>query len=474
MGARYPIVVLVLVGLACLLAGAQQAPGSSNGSNKPKQEPQIYFDVGPLKMAVTYKENKFNDKLKLSKSVVNYFLTDEQNPFYKHLMKATHREDLVRCENFLKEQPEMESLIDCKPLESHVLDAKMPADQPVASKYVKRTLLSHKTKLDFFSSMLNLEFAPRQDYQLYPFEEDFTHQSIKRILHENNMTQGLGFGPLSVTSGHFVVANMSDRFHCTASLFISVNLTKPIAEREPGDNYPEYFHNRSLTGLKFFENGGFVSLQDASCGVPTLPGPKLNMDFTLIYRQQFPYLTCSHSIRTKPIDKLWTYDGSITQSRDPSSSSGEAYNTSVQIQSSSAIVTGFNFNLAQNFTNTDFTTGNESMLLIHPILSAVVRGEWSPDTLLKSVALFFRQSFEPTLLNGGGAALFNDPKVMLIYSNKPQEKYVTMTMTIDRTLFDNYKNAFDQMVDDSFVERDTLTTPSPEEDYELVFEHEEL
>jgi hypothetical protein len=152
-------------------------------------------------------------------------------------------------------------------------------------------------------------------------------------------------------------------------------------------------------------------------------------------------------IETKPVSDWWSYNATIGQTRDESSSSAshEAYTTKVSIKSRSYTQLGLNFVLNQTFTNKDFSTGDELMTLVHPSLTAIVSSNWTSNSFLKTVM------FHPDPASATDKEEFMDNKVVVSFRDQPGDEHVSMTVLISREIFNDYKALFNRSVEDSFV-----------------------
>lgn len=421
--------VLILAALVKICEPLEQQGGSAG--------PQILWDIGPVKIGAAYKETKLEDRLKLNKMEMNFFLSNSRTPSQKHLGTIAQREDLIRCKNFLPLTPEMESLVDCKPIEEQALGVSATTKQDETTKnYVKRTTLSIEGKLDFLPFLEDVE--SRGEVQFYPLKTDFTEQSIKRILKRHDMERGLGFGPYSSTWGFFVRVNLTESgsfevpfpTECTANMFISINQTQPITtdgSEDTADQQPELWrsYEHMLNGFK--RNGGFVSVQEAFCETLS-PGIEFESDFTFIHRKQFPYLTLVHNLTATPASEIWNCAAWINQTKLVGETDDEAYTTESRFVLRSSLSTNLNLILSHNVTNLNSSTGSDRTILAHPYISGFNRGSWSVGENQRVVKPFSLTDFE----NEDG------PENTVIYNDDATRPFISLSFVVDRKMFHEF------------------------------------
>ena len=407
-------------------ARAQQATRGSADDLDWLDQYQLEYDLSPFgKMAIHYKGNhKISYNIKLSKILLDYHLANRAGVNGKHYGRVALREDLIYCKNFLPDRPEMESLIDCKPpLEARDIDEALST-----KKFVKRLSVIIKSKS---ISKLYLGLDSSFDElvtHFYPYEMDFVQQNLNQILHDGNITNQneLDFGPYSFTSGYLVTFNTKRHIKCGGNLFYTVNLTEPIPDLEPDDRFPELLHKLDHILMAIINHGGIVSLKDFSCKIDDTM-ISVQTDFTIIYRQKFPYVTCEHHIKTSPLSSLWTYDGYIRQYKNQSSPSSEAYKTEINIVSKSWLMPQLDFVLSQKFTNEDFRTGSENMVLINPKLIVGVTGNWTINSMFKTLSIYMghKKIEQPSL---------NNLQMALVYEDHPVNEFIKLSLLINRNI----------------------------------------
>lgn len=131
----------------------------------------------------------------------------------------------------------------------------------------------------------------------------------------------------------------------------------------------------------------YVGLENFKLHLPDIiPGQTINVNFTLVKRQEFPYFTLRLIAKSSPNTDIVDYESFMGQIQEENREKPESYATIAQINSRSSFFDFMNFNLNQNFDNLDFKTGTEKMMLVlMQKLLLLVEGKWKGDTLTKSL-----------------------------------------------------------------------------------------
>lgn len=416
---------LLIVGAICVAIcsskSSQDSPSESSTqpcNSKQQTKTRESFDFGIFTIDSSYNRTNCLDKLRLSKF---YFKTDFKIYNSTFLStKLSQVDELLKCDNLTVRREKL-PLIDCKPLEAHLMDRIYEGviDQPTSvADYVKRSSLRFVNK---YIKVILGHITTRVDVHLYPLKKDVIHQNIASILAENKI--GSGFSSNLFDVGYHFETNVTVRrgnsalpIKCTGNVIISLNTTNNIWSY---DDWQEFISEEG------YDNGILISFKDVTC----FPGyvneiTTLSSNFTIIWRPVFPYITVNHSITSQ----LWDYQGYITQTRLPNDPVG-AYSTVIHIKSDS-ILDILNFELDQVFEISDSKTGFETMILQNTFMQIFVNAEWTIDSFVKSLKL--------VRLDSTNSNLSMKPELFVSYEDKPDDEYVNITIKLDKNFFKSH------------------------------------
>jgi len=434
----------------------------------------VYDILGLLKLRATYNESKYNDRLRLNKAYVKYVFTsdvltrrDSGEPVPLVVMKTWHATELRRCDKPLGfMQPDAEALVECLPLETHLqqedagcANPSTVEDDPRSSSslsqsvpYVKRRIVRNKVKQFTFSEGYQ---KTRNDLLLYPLKSQVVEATIDQVARENNLPNGLGFSKNQINMGHYFEFNTSNPGNeatpvtCYGKMFLSVNASKPYSHIP--DGIPDFYdHFGHIVAQSL--NGFMIHLKDVTCAryedpsdnLPLDPlkfvsdaiGYKFRMDneFTLIRRSEFPYWTCKHVCKVPKLMgvEILDYLGTIVQTKDDPNAS--AYNTTISIQSDSEWHRWAKYRLEQSFFNDGTGGGFEEMILSHAYLAAIVKGDWSLESFSKKLKLFHMDRANYELVREFGTNKLT-PAAEVSYRNKQDETFVTFQFKFQKNFF---------------------------------------
>lgn len=441
--------------------GNQKAPKGNTDSDG--RQPSEHHDYGLFSIDYYYNETKFKEKLRVSKSffkmVVNEKFISSGSPISQ--MKISHLDELLRCNNLTWESSGVEHSIDCKPLGEQILGEPLFADEykskPATDKYVKRSSVRVKHKMPFIDDSLKGRMT-RRDYLFYPLRQDVIQQNIQTLMTNNDFNDGLGFGANEEQLGFYFEFD-SDRHirnvglqsfdwlqflsaKCSGYLIMSINGSSidNLADSSSSfpENYPQFARELDRIFADAMDNGFLLSFRDVKCGFPDSMLPiSVHQDFTLIKRNKFPYITCNHNMGLEPMGSLWKYEAFVKQTRQPTDfNKPDTYNTTISITSLSSILDMLKFKLDQTFAYQDNHKGHEVMTLVHPYMSALVQGEWSIDSLVKSLKLFMMDAETNDFSISDGSI---KPFTVVSYDNTPDSDYVKYTLKVLKKSFDSGK-----------------------------------
>lgn len=347
-------------------------------------DPDNNIDIGSyLSLTNTYNETKMRNKLRLSKAYLKSTLNlnlGVKVPLYQQ--KFSNIEELIRCDQLKTSRPEFEHLIDCKPIEAHILDDTFRSTgvdkTSEFDKFVRRSSFRAKTSPKIFGK------PSRQDILLYPLQKETVDKDIAKRGEECNVTDksffannlNLGFYfDLKWNTGNINFLN------CTGRTYLSINRTK-VMVRKPDEAYPEFLDELQYFKDQAKENGYLFNLQDVECG----SNLKLLMNFTIVQRKQFPYLALRHKVETIP-HLAYRLTSSVDQVLHSEFGNPLHYNTTVDIKSFSVLAEFLRFNLEQVFINKGPSVGGEFMTMAWDQSGIGVRGEYNETDFFKKAFL---------------------------------------------------------------------------------------
>lgn len=393
------LAVLLCASNALIILAQDSNKDDQRAFNKPATKkqgklPRWSFDAGPFKMESFFQEHKLEDRLRLSKSYIktNLYLrnglfgkkTTSGDPFIS--IKYSRYEELINCQNLTTlVDPEKEPLIDCRRLEDHTEDETFvsPVVDLSITQYVRRSSF----RLKQTGTMTGRQ--DRHDLLIYPLKREVVLANIKSYVAENNLGTMPLFKPF-IDRGyhvHFDIGSSNSPLviTCIGDVYLSINRTKPGYVRQVDDPYPEYLDAIEFLFSQARENGYLFSLQGFKCKASDLLSHlgTLDIDFTIMQKQKFPYLFVRHKMITSPLSIFLDYDAKVEQIREKATSKPESYNTKVSINSSSALIPVMNFKLQQSIDNEDFMTGSEHATLINQNIPIIVASMWNENMFFK-------------------------------------------------------------------------------------------
>lgn len=358
--------------LACCIATSP----SYQESSSPSKTPRFRLDYGTFSFDVFFNETNTRSRLRLSKSyfkvLANANLPSLENPLGGY--RVTNIEELVSCDNLTLVKPEYESLIDCKPLDQHLLDQTHRDRLETAgpNRFVRRFVIKNKNKFAVLAQK-NLAFV-------YPLREDVIQENIKSIVAESNVSQ-LNFVKPGWDLGYYFENQLNQytdyESRCTGEFYWVVNRTSIFTPLKSPE-IPDFIQAINYLAGEARDNGYLLSLKNLSCGSDL----EFVMNFTICQKMEFPYLTVRHTMRLEPYQHLFNYDANVTQYRDPETTDVFKYNTSIAIKSKS-ILDLLTFKLDQDFTNENMMKGFEHMLMTSSWGLVIVQGSWAAGELKK-------------------------------------------------------------------------------------------
>lgn len=417
-------------------------------SRDPKKDPDMKIDFGPFaSLNVYYNQTKEDNQIRLSKSYLDMELISRLQSDKLVVVKHSRFDDLKPCDSLDLIAPENLGLFDCKPASAHIVEKsypEVPSSKYPQGNYVRLSSTRNKWK--------QFGFSGKRDILLYPLRQSVIDERVKSIVASNDL-ESLNFSPRSLSLGYYFEGSIgpprSDNpIVCAGKIFISVNRTQILA-LSSDDEYPDEISELAFLGEQGLLNGILVSVQDMNCHKPSSNILKfsLDLDFTIISRLQFPYLTVSASIASRPIKQLFQFDAKLNQVQNPITPSLHSYNTSIAIHGSSYLIQGFNFDLDQIWVNEDKNTGWEKMTFRHPYAPIVVDAIWNATNHIKTGRFFdsMIEDIEKTVDKITEA-------VKIHYTNDQSKDHVTLNLDVRRDYlpllnwpFDFISGAIDNM-----------------------------
>lgn len=433
------LLICCFVLATCGPTWAQELNTDNDLDDDPDEVPpfQRRFSFGPLKLDLTHNCTKSRDKLKWGKSYHKIVLTNQWAPYSPlAFMKISLREELIRCQTIKLKRPEMNSMIDCQALDTQVLETETEkrTSAKVNEQYVKRATIKFKGQFVY------REFGKSvRAFTLYPLQADHVSAKIDYILSANNVTSASAYSPSARKLGYYfetLIETTSSLITCNGGVYALVDQDKPESlAMDLQSIFMMDFPNYILQAEK---NGGLLSMDGSSCflddPISFLP-LSVDMDFTMIYKLEFPYLTLNHNIITHPFAALWSYQAFVEQTRHPTEPN--SYITNIAIDSTYGLMTPFAYRLRETVEVKDGFSGTErTIYTVNNGFAAIINANWTIDSYMKESLLYLESRkglFEPDESE--------KPWMVFGYENNPDDEYVNVRLRFRKKTLPNISHS---------------------------------
>lgn len=362
------------------------------------ESPEGSYRIGSLfSIDSSHNETKTENKLRLRKGYVKKTLL--LNGFGAKIpvaeFKASGVDELLPCK-------ELNAGIqfNCKPIAAHVINNTVRLDSITSEfdQYVRRG--SYRLKMKYFYRSFDLGLG--EELLLYPLQEEFTLNEILSRGKECDIDD-IEFFKNNLNFGHYFEYKISKTdkttlLKCNGYSFLSVNKTQLYERNSHNDNYPEFADQIEYLLTQARNNGYLFSLRDVVCGTGQLSLFSLDIDFTIMQRKQFPYLTVKHYMETNPLSLLFNYNSSVIQKLNSQLGDPLYYTTEIEINSNS-FVEWLDFKLHQNFIHNSTGTFEDMTFLSKASRGITVNSILNEQLFIKLVKYFEVEQGSPITKN---------------------------------------------------------------------------